>query len=531
MTVLKTFRTRRTDRRSGQAIIFLMVVMFIGLLVVLWNYDLHNIVSTKIRIDNAGDAAALSAARWQGITLNMVGEMNLIQAAYACDKFASGTYDPTVSNEVELLRIELQEIADVRSRLSLNGPLMGYVAAQSAAFLNLKEKDDRNREDDFSSWLSERAQEFQTCGPYYEGTVEEPYPGGWLEYGNLLASIADNKMVVDCSNPEFFLYYDGSHILLDPNFYEAVASGHWCYFKDGEERDIIDSYETYSDWGPLPPFASRPAVNSEYFGLDLLSEDYSLNKAAHYDMEKALTNHYENLDTNNWPLADQQHKYLEGEMTTNYSVDATFLPDVLDIDFPWHYYAVGKWLGSPWPTYPDFPFEESWQIKEEYDYRGADAVVDCYINAENITPNMRVDSDWIYWHASAKPFGYLPDPDDPELRRTPVYFGSVLPAFHDVRLIHTSLSSSPYGMVQPGVSEHFYKHLLEYEKDGLPGIEQFNCWYCRMLEKWEDASFRQEGAGWLEENQEAIDAGDECAPPPPSYNGGGGSGGGAMGRG
>lgn len=507
-----------------------MAVLFIGLLVVLWNYDLHNIVSTKMRIDNAGDAAALSAARWQGITLNMVGEVNLIQAALVCDKL-TGLPDPLSSNDVQQLQMDVEEVADLRSRLSLNGPLMGYIAAQSAAFMNLKEKDDRNREQDFSSWLAERAQDFQTAGAYFGGTVEAPYDGAWEEYGNLLASIAGNKMVAECANPEFFLYYStGDHILLDPEFYQAVAAGQWCYFKDGEARSLIESYESYSDWAPLPPLRNRPAVNSEYFGLDLYERTASLNAVAR-GMESALTNHYADLDTGDWPLAGQMAKHFQNELTTNYTVDVSRLGDMLSIDFPWHVYSTGKWLGSPWPTYPDFPFEEGQQILPEYDYRGADAVVDCYINAENITPNMQVDSDWIYWHAAAKPFGYLEDPDQSGLRRTPVYFGVVLPAFDDARLIHTDLSSSPFGMIPPGVYEHFYKHLPEYEQNGLSGIEGNTDWYCRMLRKWEDASFREEGVRWLEQHQQEIDSGKACAPPPPSYHGGGGSSGGAMGRG
>ena len=100
---MKKKDSRKADRRSGQAILFLLVVMVIGLLVVLWNYDLHNIVSTKVRIDNAGDAAALSAARWQGISLNMIGELNLIQAAHVCEELI----DPHDPKDVARIQAEV----------------------------------------------------------------------------------------------------------------------------------------------------------------------------------------------------------------------------------------------------------------------------------------------------------------------------------------------------------------------------------------------------------------------------------------
>jgi hypothetical protein len=515
--------------KAGQVIIFMMAVMVIALLAVLWNYDLHNIVSTKMRIDNAGDAAALSAARWQGITLNMVGELNLIQAAYVCQNLVV----PVDTNSAEFAEIQVvvDEIADVRSRLSLNGPLMGYVAAQSAAFLNLKEKDELRREDDFSAWLADRAEEFQTCGQYYRGEVEEPYPNGWNEYGNLLASIAENKMVVDCANPEFFLYYNGWHILFDTGFYRAVYAGDWCYFKDGQARIYIDTYEGISDWGALPDLASRPAINSEYFGLDLESWGSSLVWKA-YVTEAVYSNYYPEGTFDSETLAQQLYDHVEDEFTENYSVDTASLAETLTLEFPWHTYAMNKWLGQShaWPTYPDFPFEDGMQVKDEYNYGGADAVVECYINAVNITPNMRMDSDWVYWRAAAKPFGYLEDPADSNNRRMPVHFGAVFPAFHNVRLIHNELSSGGGGQTPPNLQEHLYVHLPDYMQDGLPGIEDNTCYYCGALIIWEDPAFRAEGSGWLETNQQAIDDEILCAPPEPT-GGGGGGGGGARGRG
>ncbi len=523
---MKKQDSRKPNRRSGQAIIFLMVVMVIGLLVVLWNYDLHNIVSTKVRIDNAGDAAALSAARWQGISLNMVGELNLIQAAHVCESLLN----PDDTNDVARVQAEVEEIANLRARIALNGPLMGFVAAQSAAFMNLSAKDEGNREDDFSSWMQERALAFQTCGDLYEGTVQESYDGGFLEYGNLLSSIANNKMVVKSGNTEFYRYYGASHILIDPGFYDAVAAMNWCYFKAGTPRALIDGYESIGDWPPLPEMAIRSSVNSEYFGLDLSAHHLRLGSFVR-GIQSGISNYYDHLSFDDISLDEQAERYFEQEMNDNYSQNDALLPYVFSIRFPWHIYDMNKWLNVKWPTPDEFPFEEGTQVPDEYNYRGADAAVDCYISAVSITPNMKIDSDMIFWQAAAKPFGYIEDPDDPGLKRPPVYFGAVLPAFHKVRLIHNNISSRTGGS-RPNSAEHFYKHLPLYMEGGLPAIEDLDCFYCEMLKRWEDPGFRQEGSDWLEENQQGIDDGIVC-PPIDLYpgRGGGGGGGSTMGRG
>lgn len=500
---MKNKRSRSTHRRSGQAIIFLMVVMVIGLLVVLWNYDLHNIVTTKVRIDNAGDAAALSAARWQGITLNMIGELNLMQAAHVCESLV----DPHDPKDVARVQDEVDEIANLRARLALNGPLMGFVAAQSAAFMNMNAQDEGNRQDGFSTWLLERAEAFQASGSLYEGTVREAYPGAWLEYGNLLASIANNKMVVKSANTEFYRYYGEGHILLDSQFYDAVAAENWCYFKAGLPRERLDHYTGF--WLPLPDLATRSSVNSEYFGTDLWAASLHLRSYVHAVHEN-VTNYYDHLSFDDVSIDEQVDQYFEDELSDNYDVNTAMLPHVFTNRFPWHVYDVGKWFRK-WPTSAAIPFEKGRKVRDEYNYGGADAAVDCYIDAVSITPNMRIESDVIFWQAAAKPFGYLEDPIDSGTKRPPFYFGLVLPAFDNVRLIHNNLSTRTGGG-RPNSDEHFYKHLPPYMAGGLPAIEEFNCFYCEMLKRWEDSSFRQKGSDWLEENQEKIDLEILCPP-------------------
>ena len=59
--------------RNGQTIVFLLMALTVLVFIFLWNVDLHRIVAAKSLSQNAGDSAALAAARWQGTTLNLVG--------------------------------------------------------------------------------------------------------------------------------------------------------------------------------------------------------------------------------------------------------------------------------------------------------------------------------------------------------------------------------------------------------------------------------------------------------------------------
>ncbi|QBG48019.1 hypothetical protein EGM51_11650 [Verrucomicrobia bacterium S94] len=513
-------------RESGQAIIFLIMVLFIGTIVVLWNFDLHNIVSTKIRIDNAGDAAALSAARWQGITLNMIGELNLVQAAYICDELATmDPTDPNYSSDLQNLADDIEfNIAPLKRRMALIGPLMGLVAAQSSALLNLTEKDELMVEEATSRFLAQRGQDFEESGGYYMDTVQEPYTGAWEEYGAILSAVANETMIAESGNTDYFLFFNGTHILLDPDFYGAVSGGIYCYFARGSRYDLISSYSDYTSWDPLPDFAQRNTVNSEYFSSQVYEFSSGASIAAYYSSSNwhidTLTNYYPDVDVNASTLQDQ----LVGYMETNPPTDAVDLDmmyqDGFNLWTSWHFFKQSSWMkdrgyssGMYYPDSDDFPLHEGWKFKDEFNYGGANAAVDVRIASDIYTPGMQIAVGDIYWQAAAKPFGYLEDPDGSGKKRAPMYFGLVLPAFHDARLIHNQLSSrTSDNPRQPGWDEHIYQHLPQYLEKGISGIEDNDCYYCEILKMWEDDEDRNAILDWIEENLEAIENGDVCDP-------------------
>lgn len=67
-------------KRNGQVLLLVLVSIVILCVAALWLADIHHIILAKDKTQNAGDAAALEAARWQATTLNLIGELNLLHA-------------------------------------------------------------------------------------------------------------------------------------------------------------------------------------------------------------------------------------------------------------------------------------------------------------------------------------------------------------------------------------------------------------------------------------------------------------------
>ena len=454
--------------------VFFIMVVVIATFFVLWNFDLHRILHVKSVSQNAGDAAALMAARWQGITLNLIGDLNLLQAV----ALSSGDTDTAAS------------ITNMQARLCFVGPMIGFMAAQQAAkgnkiYVNpeytriLREHADRVRSDYPSA---------QTAGG--EPLFPEPYPGCWREYAAMLDVIADEGVAAGPDNIRYYTDRAGGHVLLDIGFYEAVGGRNWCWFHH-HAPDLPADYTNYRWWSPLPDIPHFAAINSEIYGLGLSREFTGLD---------ALTTDFE-------AFADlAEERSYDRPADTSLTVTAT-----------WYVYDAECW--TAWDAispYGEEPFPVTGPVRPQYDYAGADAAVRIEAEAARITPGPGGASitNIITWSAAAKPLGYLNDDDRPDSA------GLVLPAYHDVRLIPIDASSAP---AAGGYNLAWRRHI----EDHLPAYMQYgprarSCWYCLQLRTWEDPLFRGDGVAWLEENSWRCDV---------SASGGGGHRGGGTRRG
>jgi cellobiose-specific phosphotransferase system component IIB len=461
-------------RRSGQVVIFLVTMLVILFFVVVWNFDLHTIIRVKQLSQNAGDSSSLMAARWQGITMNLIGDLNLMKAAaLAADDRATVT-----------------TVDDVQARLCLVGPMIGFMAVQQVAKNN-----GIYANPDFTELLREHAVRVRTdyptaVGPSGELLFPEPYPGAWTEYADMLDLLVAEGVAAGPDNARFYSDYGDGHFLLMQEFYDAIAGRTWCWFYHNAPTLLTD-YENFFPcwWSPLPEIREPECINCEYFGLGLTKPTTTVSRVI-----GSIADLTEIGSSRGIPIAASSN---------------------LTNAVGWYCYggAWGDW--DAMSTAGADPFPLTGPVRPEYNYAGADAVVRIVTSAHRLTPGPEGASmtNTIVWTAAAKPLGYL------EPSQRPDTHALVMPAFRNVRLIPLDAASgSGGGSYDVQWQKHIRIHLPEYMVSGLGGLVS-GCWYCDQLRTWENASFRAEGVAWLAEYSW------QCIP-----RGGGGGGGGGGGR-
>lgn len=448
------------------------MVMVILVFVLLWNFDVHRILFVKLVAQNAGDAAALAASRWQGISLNLIGDLNLMQAL----ALSVGDVESASS------------ITSIQARLCYVGPMVAFVAAQQAAKNN-----GMFRNPDFDAALVEHARRVREDYPLItdannQPLFPEPYPGCWREYADMLELIAQDGVAAGPDNVQYYGDAVGGHFLLLIDFYEAIAGRMWCWFF-WHAMDLLEQYTNYLWWPPLPEIPHMEYINSEIFGLGLTRRTTTLRQVVSTQLLVQVAS------ARGFPLS---------------------LTNAVDLAATWYCYGRQRW--TSWDvmrTDGDNPFPLTGPVKPQYDYTGADAVVRVEALSHRLTPGAGgvALTNRAVWTAAAKPFGFLGEVDRPDT------YTLVLPAFHDVRLIPVDSSSAPSG---GGYNiewrRHIGMHLQPYLERGISACDP-NCWYCQQLVTWEDPAFRAAGLDWLRRNS------DQCE------RGGGGGGGGGGGDG
>lgn len=469
----------RLKRQDGQAIVFVLMVLVILAFVALWQFDLHKTLFVKLESRNAGDGAALAGARWQGVSLNLIGELNILQAVSISQSLANGDTN----------FVEARAIADLAARVAFTGPMVGFLSSQQAAKNNGMYVDP-----DYTQEVADHAQLVRSeypvnypDPPYHN--VPEP-PTAWDDYADMIGEVASLGIAVYADNAHFYNdYIDYSHMLLNPSFYDAIATKDWCWFYYNA-YDLIQTYQSFADWPPLPIYNEPRPAGSEYCSLGL--------------RRVSRLSAFGSISFSNTPLTPQDLV----DQLSQASASATALdPEIVDVDTDWLFYSDFRWRA--WTTYigDNFPFRG--EIKPEYDVLGADNAVRLNVGVDRITPG--IDSANVTWSAAAKPLGLLEG--DTRISQ----YGLVMPGFTDVRMIPVDASSAPPGGTRPGWGNHIHDHLPNYVAGG-PGAGNPGCWYCQQLVTWELADFRTEGSEWIREHH------DECWTPPPGGGGGGGGG-------
>lgn len=468
------------QRKSGQAIIFLMVVLVIGTLAVVWNFDLHRVVSAKLRMRNAGDAAALAGARWQGYALNMIGDLNLIQAA-----IVSMSYEDDTNGITFYAPDEAFELHELRSRLEVVGPLGAFAVAQQTAFNNGALPDP-----DLAENLLYMAEELR------DEISDTPYDNAWDEYADLLENLVARGVAVG----SYSLYLPRRpHPLLREDFYAAIAQAQanwWCAMRPFDY--YLENYEDHESWPTLPSeFRYRlmfdlmlDEFSVEYADDGWIPPDAAIPEGDEYGQEFA-----EFLGSNDviMGFGDPDYAY----------------PGIVALpELEWHVYHSdprnGGW-DARWPRpaeYDDVVTRANLsrvlaireRVKPEYDYLGAVAGISMAAPVSrgilSSSGNPTVD---LSYRAKAKPFGVLDFENDDAGVQPPHYFGFVFPCFDQVRLVHSDIG---YGVFSGPFYDHITRHLQAYLDGGTASLQP-DCSYCRLLVAWETLD-RREGLEWLD---------------------------------
>ena len=186
----------RRDSRSGQIVLILAFILVGLTFLFLMVSDIFLAVRNKNRVQNAGDAAALMAARWQGISLNLIGELNLLHLAAACE----------TNTEAMAGIVALQE------RLAIVGPMIGFWATNNTAKRNGAPVDDG---------MTEIVRYAARAG----GTYMSPtWPEKGTDYAAMLQTIAADGVAAGADNARLLPAVEGGHPLYSKIFYYAARS-------------------------------------------------------------------------------------------------------------------------------------------------------------------------------------------------------------------------------------------------------------------------------------------------------------------
>ena len=464
------------SRRGGQVLPLVFLAVLALLFAALWVADVHHVVRAKDRTQNAGDAAALAAARWLGTTLDMEGGLNLAHAA----ALAAGDGDA------------VEAITNAQMRALFAGPLVGVAAAQQAAKLNGAPV---NRE--FTDFVRERAAVVRRgySATMADGSTafEEPWEGAWDDYADMLEALADDGIAAGVDNAAFYDDPDGAHWLLAAEFYDAVLGRDWCWFRNNAPA-LLSSYTGFGWWPDLPERSSEPPFSPELLPL-------RLHPALRF---------FPDLLASGVFMAAAERAGVDGLLEPPLPPAATNAPPQ-----PWIVFDSGAW-GS-WTAMSDPSFPIRGRLREEFDVAGADAVMRVE-NAIDVASRPERDATAVSWSAAAKPFGWLPDETASGGRARVSAAPVVLPAWKEVRLFPLDASSAPSGgAFNLAWRRHCAEHLRPYLERGVSALVP-GCRWCRALSRWENADFRRSGSRWLSTNAW------KCTVSPPGSSPGGGTG-------
>ena len=441
--------------RSGQVALYLVLVLVAVTVLALGNVGIFLAVRAKNRAMNAGDAAALAAARRQAELLNEIGRLNLrhAEADYVGDWVRS------------------REIVRQQRRIAFLGPLDCVRAANEAALAN-----GAAASGEFSRILLAHADDVASKYVQYPELYPEPWEGAWEEYAAELRAVASGGLAAGPDNAEFLDAVE-CFPLTSKSFYAMIEGESWCKLVVAGMTGLLEM-DLHSL--PQPVYGETAAVvNSEICSLHLET--------------RALLLDPDELSGFRALLARNGASFPEEE-----PVDDDRAPD--DPSRIYFFYDESSWCAwSPQIARANLPL--SGTIKPEFDVKGCASV---FRVIENVPQLLSGTSRSSYWNAAAKPFGTVEASSSRSVVTDPDALGMVLPAFEAVRLVPLALADpGDLSTADAAWLGHVRDHVPRLFTSGAGGLDG-SCRYCASLAKWDDPDFRAKAAAWVAANEETC---------------------------
>lgn len=446
--------------RRGQVAVYLALVLVVICVLVVMNVSAFLAVRAKNRTMNAGDAAALAVARYQGELLNGIGAMNVehLKAALANDE------DKCV------------EIMERQLRSCFLDPLKGIeigsrIARENGAGTYAQEwKDDK-----WKIFMREHVSDIRNLYVNNPEAYPEPWEGAWQEYAAELERQIAPKLFAWPDNAEFANLPQSFPLGLQ-DFYQAIAGRAWCWFKFNGLW-LLDRDSAHM---PLPDFSSFDAYcNSEIYPLHLRFESLP-----------------EELDEEWVNIIKKVADCSEADIAAS-----TLLTNATQ---RWAFYDY-RW--NAWSTYEGIAFNADefpivGDVRKEYDVLGCAALCRVMSGAPDLFAEdghcVAVD-----WTAGAKPFGTTEPVDGGGVDVVTTLRRFVVPSFETTALVPVdSVGGRDLHTADAEWMTHLSHHLPS--SPHYDAYDRVGCWYCAQLKAWDRPLFRQQGQTWLKYNSSSC---------------------------
>ena len=441
--------------RRGQIAILLAAALLAVVVLAVMNVSVFLAVRAKNRAMNSGDAAALAVARHQGDLLNRIGRLNIEHLKALLD------------GDLEKCDAIMRE----QRRLCFLGPLEGLNIGSVAASANGASRDSA---EGMRRILLDHVNEVRLVFANDSELYPPPWDGAWGEYADILESYVGTLGPDFIAGPDNVEFADAWECfpLLKKQFYNAIASRSWCWFRFNGEWLLDRDSRTM----PRPDFSVRRSCdNCEVYPLHL-----EFRPIGEMDPEwrRILAR-----------LADREPDDM-----------ARFESAISSPAQEWAFFD-GMWR-TWWEIDPfgENRFPVSGSVKDEYNVRGCAALCRVMSDYGNLVDGGSGRASWV---GAAKPFGTVENMNG-EIAAVTALKGFVTPAFTDVRLMPVdSVGGADLATADVDWCDHVRKHLPVYYRHG-PFSAPSDCWWCDQLRAWESAMFRAGGRSWLKHNSHSC---------------------------